>query len=224
MGRDIYVYAIPVNASHSDPNTHVCMHWDCVPCSHYDDSKEDVIKAVREFSEKHENDTIIKELLTLLQEYDDECEKRVDYFKKMDVIEKIACHLIKLGLICPLCHWYSCFELNPLSWDMFPPALAEEWNINHSYSNPIWSSKWCFQNFLYKCKMDMRYPSENGMFYKVTPEALESMKQSLQDLKSEHGDPLRTPDREALKETNDTIRWMDNAIKKGLTCIIKNEF
>jgi len=220
MGRDIDVYAISPNLTHCDPNSkkQVCMGWNCVPCAYYDDSKGDILKSLRAFIEKQENEACVK-LRMLLQKYDES----TDIVPKNKTLDEIIEYLCEKDMACPLCHWYCSFQTDS-TWTWDESVLVKNFNIHHSYGNPIWLSDWCFRNFVYQCPIDTRFPSDYDSFYKVTAESLDGMRNYLHFLKNERGDPLRTPDKEALKETNETIDWMDDAIhNKGMICIIQNE-
>lgn len=217
MGRCILAYAVPAAPEHSDPTTRVCMRWNCVPCPYYDDTESDIAGAIRTVIESSSSPPRSDDdLKSLFDEY--------DVRGGNEPFSKLVGHVRKKGIVCPLCRWYGLFSYTAAcldDWNGETPVIRDKFEVHHSYGDPVWSSRWCLTQFLYVCPKDTAYPQEEKNVYHVTPEALENMRRCIEDELSASGGPVRTPDKEALKETENFVEWLhDKVCLAGLKCVV----
>jgi len=95
--------------------------------------------------------------------------------------------------------------------------------VHHKYSNPVWSSDWNIGNFTYALDIDRRYPRDGSTIFAVTPDGIQGIADQLAELES-RATAIRTPDREAQKETRDVLAWFRKVVcEQGHGCILDAE-
>lgn len=95
--------------------------------------------------------------------------------------------------------------------------IAEE-HVGHSYSNPIWMSRWNVRG-LYMGSSDTDFVhrfSSSRMYREINARELEATELRLQAL----GTPVRTSDKEALEETNNILTFIKNYINNEMYIVI----
>lgn len=100
--------------------------------------------------------------------------------------------------------------------------LKDSISIRHSYSNPIWKSKWNIRNFYMgdsKTDFCKRFDSDR-LYREITEMHLKYTKIDFQDL----GEPIRTSDKEAYEETMKIIKFIENNLHQDNIIIFQNEY
>lgn len=191
MGRSINFYVLPRNVEH-DTSKEFCFNWEFQP------DEEDV------------EDEICKQVLGV-----DEVSYRIDRHTRVNVLYNNLNSFDKEEEIkqkwCPKCFMYA---------DGFYSSeliVATE-NVNHSYSNPIWNSKWNIKD-LYIGSSDTLFINKfrNDKLYREVSEwDVERALENIADL----GEPLRNSDKEACAETMDILRFLKSWVEKGNDYIV----
>ena len=120
------------------------------------------------------------------------------------------CHMFAHGL------YYSSNRDNKYFYSN--PAIQDSIDVNHSYGDPIWRSDWHFYGL---------YPGEdhNDWIIRFDPKYMYRMIRlcDIERMKSNlvaHGKAYRTPDVEAIEETQKVIQFCESYISKPNTTVI----
>ncbi len=112
---------------------------------------------------------------------------------------------------CPKCHIFAFGFYDS-------PLLVAKHHIRHTYSNPIWYSRWNIHYLMMGSSMTpyMRLFDPNLLYREITPHEVEVGKRYLQSL----GDPVRMIDREAYEETNEIMTFLEHWTAKSADYIV----
>lgn len=102
---------------------------------------------------------------------------------------------------CPKCHMFACGLYDS-------PLVVAHHHIGHSYSNPIWSSRWNIHRLVLG-DSDTPFAQlfrDDMMYREITPANLACTKRLITYI---NGEPLRTSDIEAYNEAKEVIDFLE---------------
>jgi hypothetical protein len=116
---------------------------------------------------------------------------------------------------CPKCHLY-------VHGLFHSPLLIDEHHIQHSYSNPIWSSDWNVRDtYMGSSRTDfIRHFSKDRLYREITIAEFEDVVERYNKI----GKPIRDSDREAFEEAQDVFEFIRKWIyKDDVRVVISDE-
>jgi hypothetical protein len=176
-----------------DKNKKVCLDHE------FQENKELLISQIYE---KITNESGVFDYKKIDDETDIEYFRRKAQFEKQ--VEKVVYDYMHKDIHryewCPTCHMFVC--------GIYSSELIIKSNdIHHSYSNPIWSSKWNIQS-LYLGSSDTNFTNlfrTDNMYRQIESSDVQSARRTIHEL----GEPFRSSDKEAYEETMEILNFLD---------------
>lgn len=172
MGRDLHWYVIHKKIDH-EIDKPLCFNWEFQPDE--DEINDEIYNKVNPCPEEDKK-------INFKEYYKKKCNLILDY-KYDKNTEKF----------CNKCRMYACGGF----YDS--PFVVANKHIGHSYSNPIWSSRWNVKDlYMGNNNTDfVRRFSDDKLYREIFKYDIDQAYDSIEEL----GDPLRTSDKEAKEET-----------------------
>lgn len=208
MGRDLALYVLSRNIEHD--KTKMCIDLEFEP--EKDEIDELIYRCINPDEKEPErtndfNMNIIKRIKR--NEVIQECTyKYVNSYVKEDILKW-----------CPKCCMYArgLYISNLYDCSIVKTSI----NIGHSYSNPIWNSKWNIKDLYIGDSMTdfcKRFESK-WMYREITADEFKKTKDYIAYL----GEPIRTSDKDAYNETLDIFDFIEKNLDPDNIIIFEDE-
>jgi hypothetical protein len=206
MGRDLVWYVLPKHMTH-DKNKKICLD------SEFQEDKELMISQLYEKITNESGDFDYKKI---------ENETMTEYFTRKEKFQKQVQNVvydymhkdIHRGEWCPKCHMFVCGIYSS-------ELIIKSKDIRHSYSNPIWSSKWNIKS-LYLGSSDTNFTnlfSSDNMYRQIEYSDVQYALRTINEL----GEPLRNSDKEAHEETMEILSFLGTWTQKDDVIVIMED-
>lgn len=199
MGRSLNFYALPCKMEH-DTSKKLCFNWD------FQDDEEimrdDIYERVKDPNDKDDLSSGMGYFKNLTKQEEKKCEVLYNYMYT-DNAEK--------SHWCPVCYLYA-------SGIYGSSLIIAEESVNHSYSNPIWNSRWNIKDQWIGSSNTsfVRKFRDDSMYREVTAHDIEIALERLDEL----GTPLRQSDKEACEETTRVLQFLKHWTEKDDIIVI----
>ena len=197
MGRSLQFYVVNTNIQH-DKSCKICLDLECQP------EFDELISKLFEYSPIYHE----------YEEYTKEFDKAKDtYYKEnnCNIFNKDECKYKINPDWCPRCHMFADGLYKS-------KAVLASIDFDHSYSNSIWKSDWHFYN-MYPGKSHSDFCNRfnrDKMYREISHEDIKSLQYTL----NTNGKAYRTPDLEAVEETEQVIKFCEKYLDQEDSIII----
>ena len=140
--------------------------------------------------------------LQIIDKLNPEFQNCMDRFFKTTIDYNLVWDAFKDQKICDRCTWF--FQSGNKT-----PMLLGSCNIHHAYSNPVLSSDWFIDSFMY-CEKAREYDQSYGGCYRVDLDDVKEIRERVDFL----GKPIRVSDREAREETIEALDWVESIFEQ----------
>ena len=187
MGRSLNFYALPCKIEH-DTSKKLCFNWEFQDDE--DIMRDDIYERVKDPNDKEDLCSGMEYFKNLKKQQEKKSEVLYNYMYE-DGAEK--------SHWCPVCFLYATGIYGS-------SLIIAEDSVNHSYSNPIWDSRWNIKDQWIGSSNSsfVRKFRDDSMYREVTSYDVERALEILDEL----GTPLRHSDKEACEETTRILQFM----------------
>jgi hypothetical protein len=176
-----------------DKNKKICLDYEF---------QEDEELLMSQVYEKITNESGVFDYKTIDDETDIEYFRRKKKFEEL--VEKVVYGYMHKDIHrdawCPKCHMFVCGIYSS-------ELIIKSKDIHHSYSNPIWSSKWNIQS-LYLGSSNTNFTNlfrSDNMYRQIESSDVQYARRTINEL----GEPFRSSDKEAHEETMEILSFLD---------------
>jgi len=194
MGRDLSWFVVKLPNEH-DKTKPICLDLECEPEKNDIDFKYRLYQIIR--GEKEINDFDMKQYKEVSQLWYTYKYKNKDQW-------------------CPKCHFYNCSLYDS-------DSIIDRFHIQHSYSNPIWQSKWNIRDFhlgSHNTDLIRRFSSEH-LYREILHEDITGAYKKIERL----GEPIRRSDVEAKEECINILAFLKKYVNRDdVNVIMQDEY
>lgn len=201
MGRDLAFYVVNTNIQH-DKSCKICLDLECQP------EFDELTSSLFESSPIYQD----------YEEYTKEFDKAKNKYyneNNCNIFNKEECQYKINSDWCPRCHMFAEGLYNS-------KAVLAFIEFGHSYCNSIWKSDWHFYN-MYPGNSHSDFCNRfnpDKMYREISHEDIERLQRTL----NANGKAYRTPDLEAVEETQRVIKFYEKYLdEEGNTIIYASE-
>lgn len=203
MGRSITFYAISANMEHD--KTKICFDFEFEP--------EDCWEYKQKYWSLINPDT--KEIVR--EDYQNNSDYIIDFSNRIKEKDRLWGSHEHNKLWCPKC---KLFKSGIWGCDY----IIDRFDVQHSYSNPIWFSEWNIKDCYlgsHQTNFIQRFSKESQLLREISKDDINYEYKRMEEL----GEPIRTSDLEAKEETMEVLDFLKKYAKRtDVILVVADEY